>query len=272
MQLVRTHLPFESLVLAVAEDLSIAFHGEDGTEVAQVPSDPHDLDLCRRIANDGLQKFWQATRDWQFLEPEVELTFDPTGASAACVDGDAGRMRLPAEFSGIARGFWTYISDGAPRWQLTDCGASYMASLRAVNDHTTGLPTHAAFVQAQPTDRRNRRATWELWLYPKPSTIYTIKRQLRLTPDRISDLDVYPVGGPAFWPTMLAAVRAQAELHRLKQPGPMAMEYGATLASALELNGAAKPKSTGFIAHVDSGPERTPARTWNLSVNGVPMY
>lgn len=52
-------LTFSDLILEVAYKLGFAFLGSDGTEVEQVPTDAHDLALCKRVVNDGIRMFMQ---------------------------------------------------------------------------------------------------------------------------------------------------------------------------------------------------------------------
>jgi hypothetical protein len=67
-------LAFQDLILRVAEFLGIADYSGG---VAGVPTDPHDLDLCKRLVNNGYRKFTNANPNWQAITPTLTITFSP---------------------------------------------------------------------------------------------------------------------------------------------------------------------------------------------------
>lgn len=73
-------LSIEDLVLRVARESGIAYHGENGQERAMVPIDPHDLDLCLRIVNDGLRLFVASTpqKGWRWMRRIMSVTMTST--------------------------------------------------------------------------------------------------------------------------------------------------------------------------------------------------
>lgn len=76
----NTALTFNDLVLAVAERLGIAYYGAAGNEVAQVPTDTHDLDRCKRLVQDGVRMFIAdaPVGGWRWQRPVVDIDIWPT--------------------------------------------------------------------------------------------------------------------------------------------------------------------------------------------------
>lgn len=68
-------LTFGDLILAVAEEMGVAYYGADGDELTQIPIDAHDLDKCKRIVNKGIRMFFNDAppSGWRFARPVVEF-------------------------------------------------------------------------------------------------------------------------------------------------------------------------------------------------------
>jgi hypothetical protein len=100
-------LTFADLIIRVAEYLGVAYYGEDGTQPAQVPVNPHDLELCKRLVNDGYRRFINSHPKgrWNFLTPIITIQFV---AGQAVYD-------LPAGFFGSVLVPWTYDPNGPHR-------------------------------------------------------------------------------------------------------------------------------------------------------------
>lgn len=65
-------LTFEDLILEVARKLGIAYYGDNGDEVAQVPVDGRDLDECERHVNNALRMFINdapVPNGWRWTRP-----------------------------------------------------------------------------------------------------------------------------------------------------------------------------------------------------------
>lgn len=71
-------LTFSDYVIRVAEYLGVAYYGSNGQGAAQVPVDAHDLDLCKRIVNDGYRRFMGESPLWRFLTVPVSVQFQQT--------------------------------------------------------------------------------------------------------------------------------------------------------------------------------------------------
>lgn len=63
---------FQDLILRVAEFLGVADY-TNGT--AAVPTDAHDLDLCKRLVNDGYRRYTNSNPNWQVTTPPTTITF-----------------------------------------------------------------------------------------------------------------------------------------------------------------------------------------------------
>ena len=68
---------FDDLTLEVAEKLSVATYGAGGDEAAQLPTDAHDLALCRKHVNNGIRMFIADSppNGWRWMRPILEVTY-----------------------------------------------------------------------------------------------------------------------------------------------------------------------------------------------------
>lgn len=68
-------LTIEDLIIRVAREAGIAYHGLGGQEKAMVPIDPHDLDLVRDIVNDGIRTFIKSAprNGWRWMKRRLEV-------------------------------------------------------------------------------------------------------------------------------------------------------------------------------------------------------
>ncbi len=84
-------LSIEGLVLRVAREAGIAFHGASGDERAMVPVDPHDLDLCLRIVNDGIRLFITSTpaKGWRWMRRLMSITMTATRVTGTADAADS---------------------------------------------------------------------------------------------------------------------------------------------------------------------------------------
>ncbi|MBW8002543.1 MAG: hypothetical protein FVQ80_11055 [Planctomycetes bacterium] len=112
-------LTIEDLVLRVAREAGMAYYGSDGQQEAMVPIDAHDIDLCRRIVNDGIRLFvkaapangWRWTRRLmrvQMGSTEVTGTADSAGATTL-VDATLSATYTADDDLNT---WWIYITSG----------------------------------------------------------------------------------------------------------------------------------------------------------------
>jgi hypothetical protein len=76
-------LTFRDLILEVARKLGYANYGEDGDGPIEIPSDPHDLDECKRIVNKAIRMFVAdaPASGWKWARPVAEVTLWGTVAT-----------------------------------------------------------------------------------------------------------------------------------------------------------------------------------------------
>lgn len=69
-------LTFAKLLIEVAEKLGVAFYGANGDEAAQVPTNAHDLALCKKLVNNAIRMFVHDApmpNGWRWLRPVGEV-------------------------------------------------------------------------------------------------------------------------------------------------------------------------------------------------------
>jgi hypothetical protein len=123
-------LSIEDLILRVAREIGVAYYGADGQEKAMVPIDPHDIDLCRKIVNDGIMTFIRSAPDngWRWMRRIMNVTMS-TGAVAGTVDSADATTLVDATLTTAypddddLNGQWIYDTDGTGEGsyaQITD--------------------------------------------------------------------------------------------------------------------------------------------------------
>jgi hypothetical protein len=80
-------LTFGDLITRVAEVIGLAYYGAAGNQAAQNPVDVHDLELCKRLVNDGYRRFINSNPRWSFLTPTITLTLAPGYSGSATSAG-----------------------------------------------------------------------------------------------------------------------------------------------------------------------------------------
>lgn len=76
-------LTFSDLILEVAHKLGVAYYGAAGDQAAQIPTDTHDLDECKRIVNNAIRMFINdaPANGWRWLRPVQTVTLWPSVAA-----------------------------------------------------------------------------------------------------------------------------------------------------------------------------------------------
>ena len=163
-------MTFRDLVIRVAEYMGVAHYGPDGSGAAEVPEDAHDLELCKRLVNDGIRMFIQDNPKWFWTRRLFTLTVDGSGSLPNSVAGDPARYAMPQDFGGDAMGKWSF-GDNQNVWpEIETIPEHVIRSWRSVGQTHTGIPRYAAFRRVPPDDMgtllgRNR---WEVIFYPDP--------------------------------------------------------------------------------------------------------
>ena len=68
-------LTYDDLILVVAEQLGVAYYGDAGDEIAQVPTDLYTLDKCKRYVLDGLRMLMADAppSGWRWQRPIAQV-------------------------------------------------------------------------------------------------------------------------------------------------------------------------------------------------------
>jgi len=110
---------FEDLIIRVAEEAGIAYYGTGGDEEAMVPVDTHDLDLCRRVVNDGIKMFINDSppKGWRWMRRTVAITLTATSITGTADSGSSttlvdATLETTYDTDDDLNGYWIYITGG----------------------------------------------------------------------------------------------------------------------------------------------------------------
>lgn len=228
---------FQDFIQVVAEHLGLASYS--GTTAA-VPTDAHDLDLCKRIVNDGWRLFYNSNPRWNWTLQTFAITFDPDGTSDVCVDGNNWRYFLPDGFFGELLGPLTY-AENTGHVEIEETPESVIRALYARGD-TSGYPTAYA-VRPLSGDEARR---WELIVWPKPSSALVVTGRCPIYPNKLVELTDKPNCGFQFDEALEAACKFQAELQREDgRPAGLEEQWTKALARAIAIDFRSAPKRLG---------------------------
>ena len=202
-------LTFQDYILRVAEFLAVAGYGTDGTGIAAIPTDIHNLELCKRIVNDGWRKFYNSNPDWNWMRPTFTITFNADGTGSTNVDGDAWRHFMPDGFYGVMQGWFTYEADDV-RKAIERTTEQRIRDLRAAQGTVTGDPSYFAI---RPCNQSYPRK-WEALFWPDPDSAETVTGACKIYPNQLIELTEKPNAGYVFDEAILAASLSEAERQR----------------------------------------------------------
>ena len=125
------------LLVRVAVEMGIAYYGSSGDERAMPPIDAHNLDLCKKVVRDGINKFIAdaPVKGWRWMRRILSVTFTATRITGTA---DAGTnathlidLTLATTYTTTDEllNYYAYI--------LTGTGAGSYAKITAY-DKTTG--------------------------------------------------------------------------------------------------------------------------------------
>lgn len=225
----ETGLTFADLITRTAESMGIARYTDatDGLgNVARIPTNPHDLDLVKRMVNQGIARFLTGVRGrddngrarkpytkWAFLRPESTVQMSTDGTGPTNVAGDAARYRLPWNLVSAPLTDWT-ISEGTTTSNASSCifiparDVRHSLSLST----TSGRPSVSAIaplVQQGPPGVDDRG--WEVLFFPRPDKAYTAKAIFRILPQPMVALEQRHIAGAEHDMTVLAFCIAEAK-------------------------------------------------------------
>ncbi len=277
-----TSLRFKDLMVRIAEFLGNANYGDSGTGKATLPESEADLDIVKRVTNDGFRRFISEAVDprtgsphtWRFLNQYFELDLRATADNANNVDNDVGRYYMPWWFNGIAVRDWEFNSESYSHPIRIVSSAVVQKSL-SVTQNTSGPPHYCVFrrLAARSGDASKEARLWEAVFWPKPSESLTINNEVRAYPNGMQKDDDFHFAGAEHDHAILMACKAQAEMERYDRMGVQNLHYASALANSIAIDLASAPRSLGFnIDQAQAGPrDRHFGYTGVDSYNGVPI-
>lgn len=222
---------FDDLILRVAEYLGVADYS-GGT--AAIPTDAHDLDVCKRCVNDGYARFITDYK-WSFLDVEIQIV--PNG-----IDFE---FDMPADFQGEFLTNYTYPAAG-PVAFCTETTEHHIRALRA-GRIVVGYPSLFAHKPKDTVDETTDTARWQVVFWPTPvSSIAVLTGRYRRYPMKLSTGTDRQIGGPQHDNTVKQASLAAAELQRYGQQGPQEALYLTLLAASVKRDVRNVPRSLGY--------------------------
>lgn len=223
-------LTFQDLILRVAEYLGVADYS-GGT--AAVPTDPHDLDVCKRLVNDGYARFL-TEKEWFFLE--VTMTITPDGINYI--------FDLPADYQGEQLTNWTYPITG-PITQMRMTTEEHIRALRA-GTNTSGYPTLFALQAKDTVDVTTTTARWQVLFWPTPyDNTLLLTTKYRRFPNALVNLTDRSIPGPLHDQAVKQAAIAAAEVQRYGEAGPQEQLYQTFLANSKRKDDDSTPRNIG---------------------------
>lgn len=197
--LIEDGLNFEDLLIRIAEEAGVARMPQDDTETIGIPEDAHELDRCKRAANDAISDLQRAYPKWKCLRRYVQITFLTAGTSAQNVGGAAGRMRLSNSYQLIPQGNWTVRSTGASPNRSSPLSIrllSEVAALQTTDPNVGEMPRMMGVGPVENVgDARNVRLGSEMRIWPVPSIDVVVEGMCRVRVAKLVELgDLCPFG------------------------------------------------------------------------------
>jgi len=239
-------LTFNDFILRVAEFLSVA--PIDGTTgVAVIPTDAYDLEVCKRLVNDGFRRFYNSNPRWNWTNQLFSITFDPDGTGPDNVNSDASRYYMPDGFYGIILGNFTYAANSGFSEIIQVTEQSIRS--KAASSTSTGYPTEFAIRALHGDDKRR----YEVIFWPTPSTANVVTARCRIYPNKMIETTDVPNAGFQFDEAILAASIAEAERQREDNQGIMESQWAEVLTRAVAMDQQATPVNLGYYGPGGSG-------------------
>ena len=231
-------LTFEDMILRVAEYLGVASYADT---TAAIPTDTHDLDMCKRLVNDGYAQFLNE-REWTFLSGEATVTPDGTNYI----------FDLPDDFQGELEGGFTYSTTG-PIAGMKEVDEEIIRTLRQGRS-VSGEPSLFA-IQPKPTiDATTDTARWQVVFWPTPTdTTDTLTAKYRRVPNALSALTDRSIAGPQHDQTVKQAAIRAAEIQRYGQSAAQSDLYTSLLANSVRNDMRHIPRSLGYCGDNSDG-------------------
>lgn len=230
-------LTFNDYILRVAEYLGVSSYA-GGT--AAIPTDAHDLEVCKRVVNDGWRRFYNSHADWNWVNQMFTITFDPDATDPLVnVDGENWRYYMPEGFYGLVIAPFTY-AENSGRIDILQVPEDLIRSKYAQST-VSGYPTEYAMRPLSGDDARR----WEVIFWPQPSSALVVTGRIAVYPNKLTELTDQPNAGFQFDEAILAACMAEAEIQREDTAGLMDGRWKAASQRAVNLDKRSAPKSLG---------------------------
>lgn len=254
-------LSFRDLQIRVAEYLGIVDYTDAGPTP---PSNASDLELVKRLVNDGWRKFCSEKPDWHFFRQTISLRLmDP----AVTINGENWRYRMPWFFQGTIYTRWTYGTDG-PRLTCDVVDEGLIREKRAASSDTTGYPTISAF-------RKTSDGLWEALFWPTPAYAENLEIQVRAYPQAmVRDTDRHFAGvehdNAVHYACLAKAEERETDGQSMFYEG----KYQDALAKSKKLDESRAARSLGVMVSGDNSDFRD--ESWRVrggvsSYNGTPI-
>lgn len=245
-------MTYEQLIVRVAEAAGVASYANGA---AAIPTGAHNLDLCKRMVNDGYQRFLNGVRaggkrpymGWTFLKPLMTITLSAEGTGPLNIDTDAARYRIPIPV--VAHpALWT-IKDPDSVASATTCAVTGIdrvwASLSSTS--STGRPVIAAMAPLAP-DRPGDAPGWEVVFWPRPDKAYSATARLRLQPRPLVALEERHVAGAEHDQTIIAmAIAAMKTRNRAEDAQQAALDADMLMDSSIAMDMQRIPATAGTM-------------------------
>lgn len=223
-------LQFQDFILRVAEYLGVASYAGGA---AAIPTDAHDLDMCKRLVNDGYARML-FEKEWFFLDVTMQLT----------PDGINYIFDLPYDFQGELITPWTYPVTG-PISQMREV-SEVEIRIRRAGTNTTGYPTMFALQAKDTVDASTTTARWQVLFWPTPyDNTLLLTSKYRRFPNALVNLTDRSVAGPINDQTVRQAALAAAEIQRYGEAGPQEELYMKLLENSKRKDNESVAKTVG---------------------------
>lgn len=168
--------------------------------------------------------------------------------------GRSDRILMPTDFGGSIRGQITYGGPaGTPRIALNQISDDRIRELNA-GDNQTNSDTVAIAFRPATQDSPSDPARFEAVLWPKPISTRTINFRYLRQPVPLTLGTDRPVTGFVHDMTLLAAIKAEAEITRHDEVGIWEGQYKALLQTSKDRDSEQRPQSLGMMKNpMDTG-------------------
>jgi len=195
---------------------------------------------------------------WSFLNPEAELVLT-VGES---------EYELPSNFGHIS-GAFTY-EPGYPYDPVTQVDRGRIRDLHGRRDYS-GVPRFYAVYPKESEGTGSQRYKVRFW--PRPNAAYELDYSYSVVPEKLTQSNPYPLGGPAHARTFRTACLAEAERFRDGQYGTHRQSFFEALVASIEIDRNHGPDFYGYNADrsdvraAHRSPRRPPGRVaWDGTI------